>query len=169
MNIVKKFAIIPLIVLMACSSDSSSPVNPPDPDTGNGGADNNGSNNGEEGSGGTATVSLPTTANIAIPEAQYPIWKSRWVVSMADEKAGGSTLNYSRFDAYPTAMRVKWDTKDDRCDVTGLTTLNGDNITAGMRKQIGCTVSEAIGYGLLISLFGLRRCDGLDFGLPQMG
>ena len=164
MNIVKKIAIIPLIVLMACSSDSSAPVDPSNPENpGNGGADNGGTDNGGSGEGGTAAVSLPSTANIAIPEAQYPIWKQRWVVSMAAEKAGGSTLDYSRFDAYPNAMRVKWDTKDDRCDVTGLQTLNGETVTPAMRMQIGCTVSEGVGYGMLLTVFNDDRTtfDGL--------
>lgn len=93
------------------------------------------------------TVSLPASANVAYPAALYEVWKSRWLVSMATEVAGGSTMDNSIFNGY-APMRVKWDNGDASCEVTGLTTM-----TVALNRRTGCSVSESIGYGMLIALF----------------
>lgn len=96
---------------------------------------------------GPVTVSLPAGANVAFPAALYDLWKTRWVVSMAEETAGGSTMDNAIFNGYnPT--RVKWDGGDASCEVTGLTTM-----TIALNRRTGCTVSESIGYGMLIAMF----------------
>lgn len=157
MKLSKKWLILPLALLVACSSDDSSPVSTGDSANSQGdptsspSGDNNGGNGGEK--GGPVTVSLPSTANAAIPDAQYPIWKSLWVVSMKQEVEGGSTLNYAGFANYPNAMRVWWDNGDSKCEVSGMTKLDGDDFSSWMNTHTGCSVSEGIGYGMLIALF----------------
>ena len=161
MKLSKKWLILPLALLVACSSDDSSPVSTGDSANSQGdptsspSGDNNGGNGGEN--GGPVTVSLPSTANAAIPEAQYPIWKSLWVVSMKQEVDGGSTLDYAAFADYPNAMRVWWDNGDSKCEVTGMTKLDGKDFTSWMNTHTGCSVSEGIGYGMLIALFNGDR------------
>lgn len=93
------------------------------------------------------TVSLPASANVAYPAALYEAWKTRWLVSMATEVAGGSTMDNSIFNGY-APMRVKWDNGDASCEVTGLTTM-----TTALNRRTGCSVSESIGYGMLIAMF----------------
>ena len=165
MNICKGLAFVPLALLIACSGDDSSPTTPSTESSSSEGTPGipDGGNPGDGGNA-PAAVSLPSTANGAIPDAQYPIWKSRWVISMAQEVAGGSTMDYSFYSTkYPNAIRVRWDTSDDNCLVDGLTSIDGKNLTEMMNKQTGCSVSEGIGYGMLISLFNNDQTvfDGL--------
>ena len=153
MKFSKKWLILPLALLVACSSDETTPVTP----GGEGGSGDTPSNPGDNPGGGDAPggtgVSLPSTANVNIPNEQYPIWKKRWTVTMKQEKEGGSTMNLSLFEDYPNAARVRWDSGDDKCFVTGLTQIDGELFTAAKNSMTGCTVSEGIGYGMLISVF----------------
>ena len=125
----KKWLILPLALLVACSSDETTPVTP----GGEGGSGDTPSNPGDNPGGGDAPggtgVSLPSTANVNIPNEQYPIWKKRWTVTMKQETEGGSTMNLSLFEDYPNAARVRWDSGDDKCFVTGLTQIDGELFT----------------------------------------
>ena len=167
MKLSNKWLILPLALLVACSSDDSTPVSPGDSAGSQGdpssspSGDDNGGNGGEN--GGPVTVSLPSTANATIPDAQYPIWKSRWVVSMKQEAAGGSTMSTSFFSDYPDAVRVRWDGGDSKCEVKGLTSIDGQTLTSKLNMMTGCSVSEGIGYGMLIALFNDDKTtfDGL--------
>ena len=150
MKISYKWVILPLALLVACSSDDPSPTTPGDSAGSQG--DPASSPSGDEG-GNVGGVSLPSTANAAIPNTQYPIWKSLWVVSMKQEADGGSTMKTSFFDEYPNAMRVRWDRGDAKCEVKGLTSIDGQTFTSKLNMMTGCSVSEGIGYGMLIALF----------------
>ena len=162
----KLFFLLPMALLVACSSDTATPTNPPD-----GGSS---SPSGGGGSGENGGIALPSTANASVPAAQYSVWKSLWLVSLKQEAAGGSTMSTSFFDQYPDATRVRWDGGDDRCEVTGLTSIDGQTFTTLMNKMTGCSVSEGIGYGMLIALFNDDKTtfDGLwgyNRGARKMG
>ena len=178
--------------LFACGSDDSSsaapsddPVDqssqsvvPPNPDNpglssaSEGGNQNPNPDNNSSASGGNtnpSAVALAPTANMASATALYATWKSRWIITLEEEKAGGSTLNYSMYEddlaqstlatkmgtlATSNPARVIWDGGNkNQCALEGLKTWKGNSITAALTNKIGCTVSEGIGYGMLIAYF----------------
>ena len=175
--------------LFACGSDDSSsatsdePVDlssasdvPPNPDVpgvssaSEGGDPNPNPDLNSSASGGTpSAVSLAPTANMASAKALYATWKSRWIITLQEEKAGGSTLNYAMYEddlakstltttmgsqATTNPARVIWDGGNkNQCALEGLTTWKGGPITAALTNKIGCSVSEGIGYGMLIAYF----------------
>ena len=114
------------------------------------------------------TVALATNANIANATALYATWKNRWIMTLQEEKAGGSTLDYELFDGpraqelltakmgafHNNPARVIWDGGNkNQCALTGMTTWKGTAMTAALLNKIGCSVSEGIGYGMLIAYF----------------
>lgn len=95
---------------------------------------------------------LPTTANPAITDAWYAAWKGTYYKSYVEEAALYPILaadwteifgTYTAAGMYPA--RIIWDTNDDSYCVI-------DECTNSYKKR-GCTVSEGIGYGMLITLF----------------
>ena len=114
------------------------------------------------------TVALATNANIANATALYGTWKSRWIITLQEEKTGGSTLDYDLFEGarakelltakmgtfHTNPARVIWDGGNkNQCALAGMTSWKGTSITAALTNKIGCTVSEGIGYGMLIAYF----------------
>lgn len=112
-------------------------------------------------------VALPAGASTALSDAFYEIWKKRWIIYLQDEIMGGSTLNYDMFTdqsakdlmtlkmgaAHPNPARVIWDGgKGEQCELTDMSSWNGVNFTVALRQKLGCSVSEGIGYGMLLSL-----------------
>lgn len=116
-----------------------------------------------------ATVSLAANANIANATALYATWKARWIMTLQDEKNGGSTLDYDLFEGprakelltakmgafHSNPARVIWDGGNkNQCALSGMTTWKeGATFTVALSNKLGCTVSEGIGYGMLIAYF----------------
>ena len=178
---IKKFMwTLPLaLTLAACGGDSStsSPeVDPSNPDQSsnsvvpdsNPNPDNGGvASSASEGGQTVSAVALPAGAGVAAADAMYATWKNRWIMTLDEEKAGGSTLDYSTFtDANATGImtskigkvvtpaRVVWDGGGDyegKCVIEGMTSWGTRNFTPALAKKLGCTVSEGIGYGMLLA------------------
>lgn len=138
-----------LFGLSACGDDSSSPSQPADPT--NPPVDNPGV---PAGNGGVTTSALPASANPAVVDAWYDSWKSYHIAYMADEQArfpglgaefGEVFANY----AAENPARVVWSTYDDsKCRIDE---AQGTAYSNYLKR--GCTVSEGIGYGMLIAVF----------------
>ncbi|MCQ2062160.1 MAG: glycosyl hydrolase family 8 [Fibrobacter sp.] len=111
---------------------------------------------------------LPTNANAKAAQDMFTTWKARWIISLKDEINGGSTLDYDMYQGsrakelltqkmgkfYDNPLRVIWDGGNStNCELTDMTTWGSVSFTAALRKKLGCTVSEGIGYGMLIALF----------------
>lgn len=139
----KKF-IMPLVcgslmTLAACSSDDSNPssTNP----TPNGG-----------GGGSAPIVGVPSTANPSITAALYDSWKTAFVTTYAEEAAKYPILAkefQEVFGAYVAQgfnpARVIWQTHTDpKCWI--------EEAKGSPMYKRGCTVSEGIGYGMMISV-----------------
>ena len=95
---------------------------------------------------------LPTTANPAASLTWYASWKGTYYKSYIEEAAAYPVLAQDWgviFGAYTAAgmfpARIIWDTSSDSYCVI-------DECTNSYKKR-GCTVSEGIGYGMLITLF----------------
>lgn len=114
-----------------------------------------------------STVALPAGANIAVSDAFYETWKKRWVIYLSDELAGGSTLDYEMFtgnrakELLPVYMgtfhtnpaRIIWDGgSGEQCEMTDMASWNGNAFTVALRRKLGCSVSEGIGYGMLLAV-----------------
>ena len=115
-----------------------------------------------------SAVSLAPTANLANATTLYATWKARWIMTLQDEKAGGSTLNYDMYEGpraqqlltevmgsfHTNPARVVWDGGNkNQCALEGMTKWGTTNLTAALANKLGCTVSEGIGYGMLIAYF----------------
>ncbi len=165
MSLKKSLFMIPLVVgLIACGDDSSdsptavtptpTPENPGTPSTPT-----------TPGTPAASAVALPAGASLAVASNFYNVWKNRWVISIDEEVAGGSTLDYAEFnDANAQAVitqkmgsavkpaRVIWDGGSKKeCPLTGMTSWKGESFTAALSSRLGCTVSEGIGYGMLLA------------------
>ncbi|MCQ2102149.1 MAG: glycosyl hydrolase family 8 [Fibrobacter sp.] len=100
-----------------------------------------------------SAVSLATTANVAFPQAVYAAWKPFHFVELENEAVyyGGISDEFSVvFGAYAPAGRVIWSTQASgaykfQCQV--------EDASVGNMKFRGCTVSEGIGYGMLLTYF----------------
>ena len=136
-----------ILCLSACSSSDS--VNSAGDNGGEGGG-------GGGGNGGTPSdVPLSPSANAAATQGLYDTWKGFHYVNMATESSYYASIAGdfgSVFGAYDGSSvgRVIWSTQNtgyykQRCVVQGST-------DPGMKFR-GCTVSEGIGYGMLISYF----------------
>ncbi len=175
---IKKFMwTLPLaLTLAACGGDSSTSSNEVDPS--NPGLSSNSTdpvnpnpNGGDvlsSASGDTpapSAVALPAGASVAAADAMYATWKNRWIMTLDEEKAGGSTLDYSAYNdasailqqkmgKLVTPARVVWDGGGDyegKCVIDGMTSWGTRNFTPALAKKLGCTVSEGIGYGMLLA------------------
>lgn len=95
---------------------------------------------------------LPTTANVTATGEWYTAWKTTYYRTYQQEAALYPVLAMdwtSVFGTYVAAgmypARIIWDTQSDSFCVID---ESNDNY-----KKRGCTVSEAIGYGMLITFF----------------
>ena len=139
-----------LLLVVGCSSESSDPVTPPNP------------NNGDTPVPTPTPTPTPSPSNLPMPSSVsnptvlqnlYATWKAGHFTTLQEESAKYPSLasNFSEiFGPYiqqglPVA-RVIWSTYNwDGCLIEE---ANGTN----MYKR-GCTVSEGIGYGMLITVF----------------
>ena len=105
------------------------------------------------GGGSTTSGILPATANTAYPAGLYTTWKSFHYITLEDEAARYPTWGAEFSDVFGSylaqglnAARIIWSTYNSAsCQIAE---ASGSN----MYKR-GCTVSEGIGYGMLITLF----------------
>lgn len=147
---VGSLALCALLGLNACSSDSSS--SPEQPVSSSGGVSPD--NPVGPSSSSTSTVgNLAAAANPSIPVSLYGIWKGFHYTTQEEEAAKYPSLGADFgeiFKAYTDqglyAARIIWSTYQAANCV--IAEANGTN----MYKR-GCTVSEGIGYGMLITLF----------------
>lgn len=166
------------------STDLNNPVDPNNPSAGNQGQTTGGDPTNNTGTQTqttdpvASTVSLPAGASVDYLPAMYQKWKARWIISLNEEIAGGSSLDYDLFQGsrakelltqkmgafYANPLRVIWDGgTGENCELTNMTSWNSVSFTVALRRKLGCTVSEGIGYGMLISLFNNDKdvFDGL--------
>lgn len=95
---------------------------------------------------------LPATANKSVAQTWYVLWKSIYFKTYLEEatKYPEAAVDWNDvFGAYLSLGlmpgRVVWDTNSDAyCVIAGAT---------DSYKKRGCTVSEGIGYGMLLSIF----------------
>lgn len=97
---------------------------------------------------------LPGTANAVVAQGWYELWKATYFKTYQEEAtkypSAPVTMDWSAvFAPYLAAGlmpgRVVWDTNDDAyCVIEGAT---------DSYKKRGCTVSEGVGYGMLLSYF----------------
>lgn len=99
-------------------------------------------------------AALAPSANIAFPIALYGSWKGAHVASLEDDAATYPSLaaNYSDvFTAeFRPASRVIWASQSSGTYKTRCTVSDATNF---QMKSRACTVSEGIGYGMLLSFF----------------
>jgi len=95
----------------------------------------------------------------------YNTWKARWIMTYEEEVAGGSTLDYSlftdtyaqnlvtqRMGKYVAPARVIWDGGTKSLGtLEGMTTWRGEALMPVLQNKLGLTVSEGIGYGMLLA------------------
>lgn len=97
---------------------------------------------------------LASTANKAAPVSLYDVWKSFHYVTMEDESTYYTSIasgyNYVFLPEFLPAARVVWSTQS-----TGMYAAHCkvDDSAVSAKKFRGCTVSEGIGYGMLITAF----------------
>jgi len=174
MNFKKALWTLPLaITLAACGGDSSSGSDPENPGELSSASDapvpdlnSSDSNGGEVPPPSPATaVALPAGANIAAAKAMYETWKNRWVITLEEEVAGGSTVDYTlctnsqaqalvaqKQGAYVSPARVIWDGGSKSLGaLEGMTSWRGMQITPTLQNKLGLSVSEGIGYGMLLA------------------
>ncbi len=95
---------------------------------------------------------LPATANVTVGQTWYALWKSIYFKTYAEEAAlyPVAAMDWQTvFGPYLSLGlmpgRVVWDTNSDAYCVI-------DESTNSYKKR-GCTVSEGIGYGMVLSVF----------------
>ena len=139
------FALCAAFGLSACSTSSSTSASP----------ETSSASTQTSSAGGGASTSgiLPATANSIYTSALYDTWKNFHYITLEDEAARYPTwgAEFSTvFGAYTAqglgAARVIWSTYNSASCI--IAEASGSN----MYKR-GCTVSEGIGYGMLITLF----------------
>lgn len=139
-----------LLGLNACSSDSSSSPDPVPASSASGSSENP---VGPSSSASSTVGNLPATADPAIPTNLYSVWKGFHYTTQEEEAAKYPTLAAEFgeiFGAYNaqglSAARVIWSTYNYAgCKI--------DEAAGTNMVRRGCTVSEGIGYGMLITLF----------------
>ena len=79
-------------------------------------------------------------ANPLLVDQWYPQWKAKYLATLQDDLASGLTSNLMGgwfINNAPSAVRVKWNGSSNGC----------------LSAKQSCTVSEGMGYGMLIALF----------------
>ncbi len=97
-------------------------------------------------------IGVPANANPAITQNLYAVWKSAFVTTLSEERAKYPTLGMEFnevFGSYIAAgydpARVIWQTHTDtKCWI--------DEAQGTPMYKRGCTVSEGIGYGMMMSV-----------------
>ena len=141
----KKLLILSVAVAMSlwgCSSDDSTPVSPQAPGSSNSSTpdnpdnhdhhDNPGSSSGGSGDSGSdiqpGTVYYPSNKNAEGAKAFYDSWMGRYYVTFGEEVTNTSLISQSRLPLLEKSARIKFDQPEN-------------------------TVSEGIGYGMLVAVF----------------
>ncbi len=151
-----KKMIMPLICcsmfgLVACGGDDSStsaPASGEDQESSSSVAKDDDSEKKEEES---STVGVPETADKSKADALYKAWKRAYIVKMSDEKKAYPDLGsqfgeiFSKdYTSLGDPARVLWQTStNSKCII--------DEAEGTPMYKRGCTVSEGIGYGMMIS------------------
>ena len=143
------------MVLSACGDDPSAAPDPVVIPTQSSGALPPASSESMGGGGAVAQAPygiLPTTANPTRTMEWYNLWKGTYYKTYIEEAASYPVLASDWGTVFGTftangmfPARIVWDTNDDSYCVI-------DECTNSYKKR-GCTVSEGIGYGMLITLF----------------
>lgn len=134
-----------VLSLMACSSPSSSS----DSVT----SSNSGTSLSVETSSASSSgvvAALPSIASPVYPNTLYATWKYKWYVTREQELAAGATEDFATYFGAEAPARIRWDLGSSICEVSGMT---GFSVALWNRAKMGCSVSEGIGYGMLITLF----------------
>ena len=140
------------VMLSACGDDPSSPTPAPVPPASSAVVPVPTSSAGGSGTVQTPYGTLPTTADPNAAYTWYGVWKGIYYKTLPEEAALYPTLandwnvvfgNYIAAGMYPA--RIVWDTQNDSYCLI-------DECTNGYKKR-GCTVSEGIGYGMLLAFF----------------
>ena len=96
---------------------------------------------------------LPATANAQYPDALYPVWKDFHYITLEDEATRYPNWGAEFGEIFApyiaqglSAGRVIWSTStNNNCWI--------DEASGSPMYKRGCTVSEGIGYGMLITVF----------------
>ena len=102
----------------------------------------------------TSTVALATGANPEFATLQYSSWKPAHFVTLEDETVYYSTIAADFGDVFLTqflpAGRVIWSAQNSGYYKSS---CKNDESAEPTMKYRGCTVSEGVGYGMLLSYF----------------
>lgn len=134
------WGLVTLFAFNACvSSSSTSPEEPTDSSSSTGETPT--SSNSSQ-SGDWSYPVLPAGASKSTVEGWYTAWKDTYFITYEDQIAMGAVS--TDFDELLAGSgRITWD-PNSMCAIDGVTDVN---------KMRGCTVSEGIGYGMLIAYF----------------
>ena len=86
-----------------------------------------------------ATVSLAANANIANATALYATWKARWIMTLQDEKTGGSVLGCQQVPDERTYWRPAIDSSVVRYGA------GGSDLIRAVQRRLGCGVDGLLG------------------------
>lgn len=146
MNLKYMLVVSMALALFACSKSSTSSLEPETASSSDGGLAVPSSSS----TATTVTVALPSGANTLYPDALYSIWKAKWYETLADERTHGVvSFSTTYFTSLPSA-RIRWDSGTSICAISG---LSYSAPAVWNNYKTGCSVSEGIGYGMLITLF----------------
>lgn len=130
---------------VACSSDDASPTTP--------GGGGEGEGGGAGGNSWTSGVSLAASANADVARNMYNTWSGFHYVTLDAEAAyyGSISSDFGVvFNGFSPVGRVIWSTQTTGSYRTHCRVEGSTNPSMEFR---GCTVSEGIGYGMLLSYF----------------
>lgn len=86
---------------------------------------------------------LPSAANTDVTDGWYAKWKPTYFISYEDQVAMGAVTTKFNTDL-ANSGRIIWDNALSSCAIDGV---------SGPNALTGCTVSEGIGYGMVIAYF----------------
>lgn len=141
-------ALCAMFGVTACGDSSSSSSDPAELSS------DAGSLSSSSGLSAASGVRLPAGANINYPTALYPVWKAAHYTTLEEEAAKYPTLGAEFSDVFGpylaqglNAARIIW---SNYTAYAGCTIAEASGTSMYRR---GCTVSEGIGYGMLVTLF----------------
>jgi len=153
--LIPALAVSAAMLFSACGDEGTSspdPVLPGSSAIPTSSADIGGGASGGTTPGQTGYATLPSVANGTVALTWYNLWKATYYKTYVEEAAlypvlasdwGAVFGTFTAQGLYPA--RIVWDTSSDSYCVI-------DECTNSYKKR-GCTVSEGIGYGMLITLF----------------